>query len=60
MPGEPPKHPQIHNWLKLHPANLIRFAYWRRCVISVNTIDFGEEALKKIRNALPICQDIAY
>jgi hypothetical protein len=42
---------------------LIRLAYWRRRVISANTIGFGEgegEALPKIRNALPIRQDIAY
>jgi len=40
---------------------LIRLAYWRRRVISANTIGFGEgEALQKIRNALPIRQDIAY
>jgi hypothetical protein len=42
-------------------SNLIRLAYWRRRVISANTIGFGEgEALQKIRNALPIRQDIAY
>jgi hypothetical protein len=47
--------------LKIHPANLIRLAYWRRRVVSANTIGTGEvEALQKIRNALPIRQDIAY
>jgi hypothetical protein len=47
--------------LKIHPANLIRLAYWRRRVASANTIGIGEvEALQKIRNALPIRQDIAY
>jgi hypothetical protein len=35
--------------------------YWRRRVISANTIGLGEEdALQKIRSALPIRQDIAY
>jgi hypothetical protein len=35
-------------------SNLIRLAYWRRRVISANTIGCGEgEALQKIRNALP-------
>jgi hypothetical protein len=50
-----------------HPANLIRLIitftpiYWRRHFISANTIGFGDrEALPKIRNALPIRQDIAY
>jgi hypothetical protein len=44
-----PKNPQNHNWLKIHPANLIRLAYKRRRVISTNTIGFGEgEALEKI------------
>jgi hypothetical protein len=47
--------------LKIHPANLIRLAYLRRPVISANTFGFGEgKALQKIRNALPIRQDIAY
>jgi hypothetical protein len=33
--------------------------YWRRHIISANTIGFGErEAMQKIRNALPIPQDI--
>jgi hypothetical protein len=42
-------------------SNLIRLAYWRKRIISANTIGFGEgEALQKIRNALPIRQDIAY
>jgi hypothetical protein len=47
MPDEPPKKPQKHNWLKIHPANLVRLAYWRRRVISVNTIGFGEGTGKK-------------
>ncbi len=35
--------------------------YWRRSVISANTIGCGEgEALQKICNALHICLDIAY
>jgi hypothetical protein len=46
MPGEPPppkkKNLRSHSWLKIHPANLIRLAYWRRHVISANTIGFGE------------------
>jgi hypothetical protein len=42
-------------------SNLIRLAYWRRRVISANTIGCGEgEDLQKIRNALPIRQNIAY
>jgi hypothetical protein len=61
MPNEPPKNLLFHNCLKIHPANLIRLAYWRRRVISTNTFGFGErEALQKIRNALPFHQDIAY
>jgi hypothetical protein len=61
MPGEPPKNQHNYNCLKIHPANLIQFVYWRRRVISTNTIGFGDgEALQKIRNALPIRQDIAY
>jgi hypothetical protein len=33
--------------------------YWRRSVISANTIGFGEgEILQKIHSAFPICQDI--
>jgi hypothetical protein len=59
--GNPQKNQQNHSWLKIHPANLIRLAYWRRRVVSANTIGTGEvEALQKIRNALPIRQDIAY
>jgi hypothetical protein len=55
------KNPQNHNWLKIHPANLIRLPYWRRRVISANTIGFGEvEALQKICNASPFRHDIAY
>jgi hypothetical protein len=47
--------------LKIDTARLIRLAYWRRRVISANTIGFGEgEALQKICTALPILQDIAY
>jgi hypothetical protein len=35
--------------------------YWRRRVISTNTIGLGEgDALQKIHNALPIRQDIDY
>jgi hypothetical protein len=62
MPGEPPpKNLQNHYWSKMHAANLIRLAYWRRHVISANTIGFREgEAFQKIRNALPSCQDIAF
>jgi hypothetical protein len=57
----PPKNPQNHNWLKIHPANLIRLAYWRRRVISANIIGFGEvEVIQKICNALPIRHNIAY
>jgi hypothetical protein len=57
----PQKNPQNHNWLKIYPAKLIRLAYWRRHIISANTIGFGEgEALQKMCNALPIHQDIAY
>jgi hypothetical protein len=57
----PPKNPQNHNWWKIHPANLIRLAYWRRRVISANTIGFGEgEALQRICNASPIRHDIVY
>jgi hypothetical protein len=38
---------------------LIRLAYWRRLIISANTIGFGEgEALQKIFSALPIPQEI--
>ncbi len=63
MPGEPLKKSaktKLH-WLKIQPANLIRLAYWRRRVISSNTIGLGEgEALQKICTALPIRQDIAY
>jgi hypothetical protein len=44
----PPKNPQNHHWLKIHLANLIRLAYWRRRGISANTIAFRErEVLKK-------------
>jgi hypothetical protein len=47
--------------LKIHPASLIRLAYWRRRFISANTIGFGEgEALQKFCYALPIRQDITY
>jgi hypothetical protein len=42
MPGEPQKNPQNPHWLKIHPANLIHLAYWRRRVIFANTIGFGE------------------
>ncbi len=61
MPGEFPKKSTKSQWLKIHPANLIRLGNWRRCVISANTVGFGKgEALQQIRNALPIHQDIAY
>jgi hypothetical protein len=57
----PPKNPKNHDWLKIHPAILIRLAYWSQRVISANTISFGEgEALRKIHSALPIRQDIPY
>jgi hypothetical protein len=43
MPSEPQKNLQNHYWLKIHPANLIRLAYWRRRVISANTIGWEKE-----------------
>jgi hypothetical protein len=58
---DPPKNPKNHKWLEIHPAILIRLAYWRRRVISVITIGFGEgEAIQKICNISPIRQDNAY
>jgi hypothetical protein len=61
MPGEPPKNVQNDIWLKIHPANLIRLAYWRRRIISANTIGFGEGvALQKICIALSVRQDNDY
>jgi hypothetical protein len=49
MPGEPQKNPQNNNWLKIHHEKLNPLIYWRRCVISANTIGFGEvEALQTI------------
>jgi hypothetical protein len=60
MPGQPLKKPQNHNWLKIHPTNWIRLAYWRMRVISANTIGFGEgEKVKPFKKML-IRQDIAY
>jgi hypothetical protein len=49
----PPKNPQNQNWSKIHPANLIRLAYWRRRVISANATGSGEkEARPKICNTV--------
>jgi hypothetical protein len=52
----------IKGYLQFERAILMEktyFRYWRRGVISANTIGFGEgEILQKIHNVLPICQDI--
>jgi hypothetical protein len=45
MPGDTKK--SAKSQLVENPSNLIRLAYWRRRVISANTIGFGEgEALQ--------------
>jgi hypothetical protein len=73
MPGEPHRKSaksqlfekfilQILSALPIQKKTMIPPIYWRRGVISANTIGFGEGevVMQKIHNVLPFCQDIAY
>jgi hypothetical protein len=49
----PQKNVQNNNWLKIHPANLISLAYWRRHVISAKLLALEKE--KPLKKFATLC-----